>query len=291
MGLIDLFRKKDADDVGKELESIHKQGLHTVQDIRDEILQKTAIPCMTMELTDTNPSIFDNKVGGLGYVPHNEPIPQTNEGKQLRLLAQVDCSQITLEDFPHKGLLQFWILNDDVWGLNFDEPTKQDTFRVLYHPEVDRTVTEEEVQAKVQEQLSEEEDYFPVLGNYGLQLTKKMDTISESDYRFEKQITELVKQSYPEEAVDLLDDPFEFANEEEGNGFGHKIGGYPGFTQWDPRDESNDHDILLFQLDSDFGDGGDKIMWGDAGICNFFIRRENLKRCDFSDVLYHWDCC
>ncbi|MFQ9092904.1 MAG: DUF1963 domain-containing protein [Ruminococcus sp.] len=30
--------------------------------------------------------------------------------------------------FPRQGLLQFWILNDDVSGLNFDDITLQDTF-------------------------------------------------------------------------------------------------------------------------------------------------------------------
>ena len=37
--------------------------------------------------------------------------------------------EITLEDFPHQGLLQFWFLNDDVSGLNFDDITLQDTRR------------------------------------------------------------------------------------------------------------------------------------------------------------------
>ncbi|MFR3812225.1 MAG: hypothetical protein ACLTXT_07250 [Ruminococcus callidus] len=40
-----------------------------VKEIREEILQKTAIPCMKLKLTDTKPSLFDSKVGGIGYVP------------------------------------------------------------------------------------------------------------------------------------------------------------------------------------------------------------------------------
>lgn len=31
-------------------------------------------------------------------------------------------------------------------------------------------------------------------------------------------------------------------------------------------------------------------MWGDSGICGFFINREKLKELDFSDVIYNWDC-
>ena len=74
------------------------------------------------------------------------------------------------------------------------------------------------------------------------------------------------------------------------NGFGHKIGGYPAFTQEDPREEDTSYDFLMLQLDSEFGDGKDRILWGDAGICNFFINSEKLKNLDFSDVIYNWDC-
>ena len=39
------------------------------------------------------------------------------------------------------------------------------------------------------------------------------------------------------------------------------------------------------------GDGEDEIMWGDCGVGNFFISSDDLKRLDFSRVLYTWDCC
>lgn len=74
----------------------------------------------------------------------------------------------------------------------------------------------------------------------------------------------------------------------------HQLGGYPYFTQEDPRNgtEYEDLDVLLFQLDTDGGkEVGDLVMWGDSGVCNFFISREALKRRDFSRVCYNWDCC
>jgi uncharacterized protein YwqG len=72
---------------------------------------------------------------------------------------------------------------------------------------------------------------------------------------------------------------------------GHKIGGYPYFTQYDPRAYTRYSDCdfnLLFQMDTDWPEN---IMWGDAGVGNFFIREEDLRNCDFSHVLYNWDCC
>ena len=63
-----------------------------------------------------------------------------------------------------------------------------------------------------------------------------------------------------------------------------QIGGYPFFTQYDPRQEDN-NEVLLFQLDSQ-----DHILWGDSGVGNFFISKEDLKNKDFSHVRYNWDC-
>ena len=160
---------------------------------------------------------------------------------------------------------------------------------MLYFKEPDRTVTEEEVCGKMQR--TPEEDYFPVRGCYGLAFSAGMDTISSSDYRFENCIKKLVRQDYPEKAESLLENIDDFMDENgEDWGGGHKSGGYPGFTQWDPRSSEDTHDVLLFQLDSDMGADW-KILWGDCGIGNFFINRENLKNCDFRDVIYNWDCC
>ena len=291
MGLLDIFKRKDKDRVPEKVETCEKtdSGANMVKEIREEILKKTAIPYMKLQLTDTKPGLFDSKVGGIGYVPRDAKIPEDSEDTPLRLLAQINCTEITLEDFPHQGLLQFWILNDDVIGLNFDDNTLQDTFRVLYFKEPDRTVTEEEVCEKMQR--TPEEDYFPVRDCYGLAFSAGMDTISSGDYRFESRIKELVQQDYPEEAERLLENIDDFIDENgEDWGGGHKIGGYPGFTQWDPRSSEDTHDVLLFQLDSDMGADW-KILWGDCGIGNFFINREKLKSCDFSDVIYNWDCC
>ena len=64
--------------------------------------------------------------------------------------------------------------------------------------------------------------------------------------------------------------------------------GHPSFTQEDPRFNSQygEYDTLLLQIPSI----EDEIMWGDMGIANFFIRKEDLERFDFSRVIYNWDC-
>lgn len=71
--------------------------------------------------------------------------------------------------------------------------------------------------------------------------------------------------------------------------WGHKLLGYPAFTQSDPRDynkEYNKYDTLLLQIDTD-----DDIMWGDCGVANFFVNKKDLENMNFNNILYNWDCC
>lgn len=74
----------------------------------------------------------------------------------------------------------------------------------------------------------------------------------------------------------------------------HWLLGYPFFTQNDPRDYAEKYryyDTMLFQMDSDYCDNMDYVLWGDCGVVNFFINSEYLKSKNFSRVLYNWDCC
>ncbi len=216
-------------------------------------------PCMKITLTDTKPSIFESKIGGTGYIPHDKDFPTDSQGNQLRLLAQIECDKIQLDGFMKKGLLQFWILNNDVLGMNEWGTTNQDGFRVIYYPEIDKTVTKEEIEEKfVKNDYDDDEDeYFPVYRECGISF-------------------EYIEDGEIHEGI-----------------IGHRVGGYPYFTQEDPRDEKQleYYDFLLFQLDTDCIGDEDVVMWGDSGIGNFFINSEKLKNCDFSDVLYNWDCC
>ncbi|KAM3090217.1 DUF1963 domain-containing protein [Phormidesmis sp. 146-35] len=130
----------------------------------------------------------------------------------------------------------------------------------------------------------------PLSGSAALKFEKKFAPISACDYRFNESLGDLLSQVFSE----LVDEYAEKVYE----GTGHRIGGYPGFTQTDLRDWNEsyrNYDCLLFQLDSDRvtkdSNCSIDLMWGDNGIANFFITSEALKRLDFSDVLYNWDCC
>ena len=236
-------------------------------------------PCIKISFEDNNPTIFNSKLGGYGYLGKNDEVPTDENGEQLRLLAQLNLSEVTavsdLGYLPKEGLLQFWIANSDEYGLNFDNQTDQSNFRVIYIKDIDETVTEEDVKAKTKEVLTSsiEGDYdylMPIdIGtdkSYGMSFL-----LGDSEYLWDI-----------EDFESITDDQWN-------NETGHKIGGHPYFTQFEPRDmEKDNYDFLLLQLDTD---DNYKMMWGDSGICNFFINSEKLKALDFSEVFYNWDCC
>ena len=118
--------------------------------------------------------------------------------------------------------------------------------------------------------------------------TKPLDANQKEATEYTKEQNASVYQLLDEEAYDNMLE--ELSNER------HWLTGYPYFTQTDPREYEEKYqyyDTLLFQMDSDYGDdkGEDYIMWGDAGVANFFINQKDLEKRDFSRILYNWDCC
>nr|MDE7245756.1 DUF1963 domain-containing protein [Oscillospiraceae bacterium] len=248
------------------------------------------------------PGLCESKMGGTPYLPHDISWPVDKAGTPMTLLAQVDCASLTgMTDFPQTGLLQFFIALDETFGADFDDITKPDGFCVLYHETADPSVTAEEVQAKrppLSEEAEKEREYYTPVGSVCRILfgTAGTQSLKEGDYRFEKLFCEKWNAARPEKPIQRIWDISglwgELWDDDSDDEPHHQMGGYPFFTQSDPR-EGGTHqelDVLLFQLDSDYDDE-DLILWGDCGVANFFISREDLKKRDFSKTGYNWDCC
>ena len=122
-----------------------------------------------------------------------------------------------------------------------------------------------------------------------LTFTSKSEGISINDYRFDTIFSEKWNSYFSQEIDDMWDLPEEISDilwDLIPDAMEHRIGGYPHFNQQDPRDEDSPYTELLLQIDSDVTD----IMWGDHSVANFFIKKEDLQKCNFEDVLYNWDC-
>lgn len=283
--------------------------LALARQIAGEIVEQNTEPALRFALVrGGEPGIFESKVGGTPYLPRDMAWPLDSKGVGMELLAQVDCAGLEgLPDFPHRGLLQFFFGLDDVFGMDFDDPTVQKGFRVLYHETVDPTVTAAEVLAKKAEAPKPEGDasyYTPLFGVYGIRFAPaEVQRINSQDFRawdkFLAKWNELhgtdIKTQWDYYRATKISGEFPAPKEKAPY---HQMGGYPYFTQKDPRinaGELANLDVLLFQLDSEMlprkQGGGDLVLWGDCGVCNFFISREALRRRDFSRVCYNWDCC
>ena len=245
---------------------------------RSEI-EATIKPYIKIELTDNNKPIWwQSKFGGFPYMPKDFDYPKNNDGEYLYLLAQINFAEVPkIEGLPEKGILQFYIGTDDLYGCNFDSPTVQENFRVVYFPDV--SLEEKDLITNFEFLIPVEEDYSPIQGFCAISFRINYAPISASDYQFN-----FFEISDDDDKFDEYWDTFYSA--------GHKILGYPCFTQEDPRIDSSEDEpyILLFQIDSDSNENGCDILWGDNGIANFFIKQSDLAKLNFSEVIYNWDC-
>ncbi|ENU90902.1 hypothetical protein F971_03829 [Acinetobacter vivianii] len=257
-----------------------------------EKISATILPTVSMQLTASDDlALWQSKIGGHPYLPLEATYPVDSDGNPLVLLAQFNFAEIPdLPHFPDTGILQFYIAADDLYGMNFDDQQLQSGFKVLYFDQVIEDLTQ--LKQDFSELEFDEEAYLPFSGQYSIEFQRAEQAISLEDFAFGKKILN-------------VDELYDFEDQFEGGDFendfiepyhellsasGHRLGGYPFFTQTDPRqyNEKIQDYILLFQLDTD--DAENDIMWGDSGVGNFFIHPEDLKKRDFSKVVYNWDC-
>ena len=233
-------------------------------------------------------NIWESKFGGEPYFPKKLDYPKSPEGNPLILLAQINFSEtLLLDNFPKEGILQFYIdsyLN--LYGMNDEDLAEQEYFRVIYFEEIDLDEKNLITDFSFLPSIDDPDVILPFIGSFALKFEQKHEPITGGDYRLEKIIENFVSGSKEKlDYYDLLDDYFELYEGEE-----HKLGGYPFFTQDDPRmnfDETIEPYELLFQMISD--DDAD-IIWGDMGVGNFFIQPSALRNLDFSQVIYSYDC-
>lgn len=241
-------------------------------DIIAHITRSSTQPYISISaIPDENLSLTQSKFGGLPYLPKDMSYPTAN-GKYLYLLAQLNFSEIPyLSPYPEKGILQFYLADDDIYGINSNDPVTQSGFRVIYFPDIDHANAQDDfsfLPPTLHSPLSKK--------SYWLAFEAGQMPVIYPDYRFDGYFKEINDDAVIEAYIDKYHVP------------GHRIGGYAYFTQSDPRgytQKCSDMEMLLLQIDSD-----ENIYWGDMGVANFFISKDDLLKRDFSRVMYNWDC-
>jgi len=272
------------------------------EEIADEIIkrlkEKTSRKCLNFSVSSEKVGLMGNKIGGVPFMPKGSEYPVNPlNGEKLYLLAQLNFETLPrLDNYPERGILQFFIEDDYMYGADLDfkkKPIEQNAWRVIYYDDVSNPMSEDDIK-KI---MPEEADEYALPFEYGKEFKLDFEEcempITESDFRFTRALQKYCGDILEVDSIlDIPDDIGDIIFEEL---FGEKtrLGGYPCFTQFDPREEIDDNDYeLLFQIVSEFDEkeGDYLIIWGDAGIANFFIKTEDLLNCEFSRVLYNWDC-
>lgn len=280
-------KQQNKENVKKEIKN--KEKLDT---IINEIKKRTEAEYYKINLVDEPTNIYSSKIGGLPYWEKDKEYPIDSKGNKLSLLAQINFEKENFDDerLPKTGILQFFIGDDDLYGCNFDDV--QNDWRVIYHEKIKENISEEEINLMNIPTNKTVED-GPIeknINSLAMKFIKEKCYITTNSYNFESLIKNILMEKYNEEVTEKFlffhfgDPEYEYIiNSFEA--FGHKLLGYPDFYQSDTRKLDSKYDTLLLQIDTDKG-----IMWGDSGVCNFFINNEDLKKKDFSNVLYNWDC-
>lgn len=240
--------------------------------------EKTGKDCYKIDLTEKNPAILDDKIGGKPYLPIGEEYPKDKDGNDLALILQVNLKNIDLKGYPKKGILEIFT------DYKVDYPCQ---YAIKYF--------EEGLEYKVDLPEVDTSDYI-IKESYGINLTKIISYMSINDYRFFEVFSSIVNEIYGiqlENHSDLekyfgdFDWMDKLYNINENDSI--IVGGYPDFTQEDPRyDMKENRDECLFKLDS--WDNYDKFQIGDSGILFTLISQEDIENCNFENAIVDWDC-
>jgi uncharacterized protein YwqG len=202
------------------------------------------------------------------------------------MVAQINFGELPrLKDYPESGLLQFFIAEDGIL-----DSTEQ--VHCVYHADTKARQSNNIIKTTYDSGWYSDGGY-PFTGCILLRGSLQTQWLNESCADFEKFMDPLIKKEYGCTYSQLYnknysawraicDDLWKFDIIA-----GHRIGGYPFFTQGDAR--SSRWPELLLQIDSDRKNG---IAWGDNGVSNFFIGKQSLinKKFGHPNVMFTWNC-
>lgn len=279
-----------------------------------KLLKNSETQTIEMELSESEEdlSLTDSKIGGKGFYPEHESYPYYDEDTPLYLLFQINFEQLAAkinldelpQPLPRSGLLQVYIdPTCDLYGADLDNYAQNRGYQVRFWKDLNATVNHQAIDA-AQEKLrklsldDEEELLSPIdfFKEIAIDFVISNHSCGSDCIEFDKYLQTIEPTLETSGILDYLEH-LDIENSEEiyslynelARNDGHRILGYPYFTQADPReyDEALKKHIMLFQFDSD---GSVDIDWAGGGIANFFITPEALANEDFRELLYNYDC-
>ena len=272
--------------------------------IAEEIKRLTACEHYRLVLNEERePDLKGSKIGGLPYWPADMEYPVDNNGNKMLMLMQINCEEAGFDaPFPDHGMLQWFIsVNSEMmYGCRGNYDDQGYGFRIIYHESIDMNITPQDVKAmNVPTHDSVDEMLTPVKREVAIDTVAEQTSMGVSDGNFNRLFFDIVKEITGVEHTDKMwyeyldnDDCLYFEQNMGMKRPRHQMLGYPVYSQDEARRDLSNHDMLLFQLDSQFSSVERKelVMWGDMGSGFVFINRDDLEALDFSRAYYCWDC-
>ncbi len=252
-----------------------------------------------VHMKDDDESRMMTKIGGKPYWPETS-WPCIEIGKEtINLLCAAQINLVDMPDlpgYPKEGLLQFFILPledmdifNRAWARCITRCELPTNCLVIYRNKCyDRSIEEYPRTTLDEKTLNSQPGLYSIRGVYYPTAKIEDQSMTSSDRNYNEEMLKAInKEFHSKYTITTLPKEIEEAFENERkkkDSEGCRLGGHPYFTQFDARDDH--YSELLLQLDSEAG-----MMWGDAGVANFFIDKDDLERNDFTDVYFHWDHC
>lgn len=278
------------------MENVSERALRIAQ----EITRRTTCEHYRLVLNEERqPAITGSKIGGKPYWPADKEFPVDEQGNKMLMVMQVNCAEAGLSSpLPQQGMLQWFISLEPelMYGCqgNYDDEGKG--FNIVYHERIDEGAAPSDVPTHD----SVEEHLTPVKREVAIDVVAEQTAMGVNDGHFNRLFFDIVKEITGVEHTDKMmwyeyldnDDCLYFEQQLGMKHPRHQMQGYPVFSQDDARRDIEQHDTLLFQLDSQFStvDRKELVMWGDMGSGFVFINHDDLATLDIIRAYYCWDC-
>ena len=87
------------------------------EEVMEVLRGRSHRPACALRLSQGPVTVFDSHIGGLPYCPRKGEPPVGEDGRQLRLMVQINFAQMPdMPPFPKRGILQFFLPDHD-WGM------------------------------------------------------------------------------------------------------------------------------------------------------------------------------
>jgi uncharacterized protein YwqG len=200
-------------------------------------------------------SILDNKIGGKPYLPVGETYPVDGDGNKMGLFLQVNLSDVSLDTFPSKGILEIFVSTNEKI---FEYETDGNIVIKLYDSGLE---------------YQEDVEYIPLSflgGTYKL-TTQKIEVIRSLDDKGTMILKDLMKKYDSNQYISYYSDKIDelaYVNS--------YIGGYPNIRVHDANSDIGNEDECLFFIDTE-----NFVDMGAIFAMYMTIKKEDLKNGNF----------